>query len=89
MAMTKKTVYTTTHVATDEEQNQVNDKAAQLIADGATDGFYRFQADPTTGIITRIRHWVDQDAAVSWQSWLNTFAVDHGFSWNSFEISDI
>ena len=84
MAMTKKTVFVTPHLATSEEITQINAKVAELVANGSTDGFYEFTAPDI-----RTRHWVDQEAAAAWETWLTNFAAANGFSFTSFEISDI
>ena len=87
MAMTKKTVYTTTRELTENEKVGMRAKVAELVPDGATDGQLIFSVLGDTFV--RERHWVDQDAAVAWQTWVTNYAAEHGFSWDSFEISDI
>jgi len=90
MAMTKKTVYATDHVTTDEEKAQIEAKVAELVANGSTDGFYVVFDDRPPGSVTRrIRHWVDQEAAAAWEAWLTNFAATNGFDFSSFVISDI
>jgi len=84
MAMTKKTVYATDHVTTDEEKAQIEAKVAELVANGSTDGVMEF-----TPPNTRTRFWVDQEAAAAWEAWLTNFAATNGFDFSSFVISDI
>jgi hypothetical protein len=84
MAMTKLTYYVTDHTSTPEENNQINAKINELIANGSTDGYFEFIAPGA-----RIRHWVDQDAAVAWQTWITNFAADNGYGFSVFEITDI
>ena len=87
MAMTKKTVYTTTHAPTQETNAEVSLKVTQLIAQGATDGYLEYVEN--SGVITRTRHWLDQDAAAAWQTWVTNFAAENNYTFDTFVISDI
>jgi hypothetical protein len=84
MAMTKLTYYVTNHTDTQEEKTQIDDKINELIANGSTDGYYEFIAPGT-----RIRHWVDQEAAEAWKTWITNFAASRGFNFSMFEIADL
>jgi hypothetical protein len=84
MAMTKLTYYVTDHVITPEEKTQIAAKIDELIANGSTDGYFEFIAPGS-----RIRHWVDQDAAAAWKTWQTNFGLARGFTFSIFEIADI
>ena len=84
MAMTKLTYYVTDHVITPEEKTQIDAKIDELIANGSTDGYFEFIPPGA-----KLRHWVDQDAAAAWKTWVTNFATDNGYSFSIFEIADI
>jgi hypothetical protein len=84
MAMTKITYYVSDYIVTPEQKAQIDAKINELIANGSTDGYNEFIPPGA-----KIRHWVDQDAAVAWKTWITNFAANNGYSFSVFEIADL
>jgi hypothetical protein len=87
MAMTKKTVTVSTYQKFPPDYKEtVNQKIAELTADGATDGFFS-ESQTGENEWTRERHWVDQEAAENYRTWC--LALPYEISFISFTIQDL